>query len=84
MIVRVSVVDDTLAAATDELSDDVDDATGDLNTPEHTNYWYTVSSNKIETPIDFFQTNYHNKAAGFGDEWWQTKLIYFLGENLKT
>ena len=54
MIVSVSVVDDTLAAATDELSDDVDDATGDLNTPEHTNYWYTVSSNKIETPIDFF------------------------------
>ena len=54
-IVSVSIVDDTLVvAATEELSDDVDDATGDLNTPEHTNYWYTVSSNKIETPIDFF------------------------------
>ena len=51
----VSIVDDTLVvAATEELSDDVDDATGDLNTPEHTNYWYTVSSNKIETPTDFF------------------------------
>ena len=38
-IVSVSIVDDTLVvAATEELSDDVDDATGDLNTPEHTNY----------------------------------------------